>query len=50
MTDESLISTVMRGGAHFELGGLYVSEVSSELVDFSDPYVTCTQRIIVRKK
>ncbi len=50
VTDDSLISTVMHGNAHFALGGLFESEARSELIDYSDPYVTCTQRIIVRKK
>ena len=49
ITNESLISAVMHGSAHFALGGLFDSDAGSELVDFSDPYVICTQRIVVRK-
>ena len=49
ITNESLISAVMHGSAHFALGGLYYSETGSELVDFSIPYATCIQRIVVRK-
>ena len=49
ITNESLVSAVMHGRAHFALGGLYDSEAGAEMVDFSDPYVTCTQRIVVRK-
>ncbi|SHI07529.1 polar amino acid transport system substrate-binding protein [Sporobacter termitidis DSM 10068] len=45
----SLITLVEYGKADFALGGLTDNEANAALVEFSDPYVTCTQVIVTRK-
>jgi ABC-type amino acid transport substrate-binding protein len=45
----SLITTVEFGKADLALGGLAVNDGDRKLVDFSDPYDTCSQVIVTRK-
>lgn len=51
-TDQSnkLVTTVRFGKADFAMGRMTANEADSEMVDFSEPYVTSTQVVIVRKK
>jgi polar amino acid transport system substrate-binding protein len=43
------LTSVRFGKADMALGGLYLNDADAEIVDFSDPYVTCKQVIVVRK-
>ncbi len=44
-----LVTTVQYGKADLSLSGVTNNEADVLLVDFSDPYTTCTQVIVVRK-
>jgi polar amino acid transport system substrate-binding protein len=44
-----IITAVWAGRADFGAGGLYMTPEGGELVDFSDSYATCVQRVLTRK-
>jgi polar amino acid transport system substrate-binding protein len=46
---QELVTTVQYGKADLSLSGVTNNEANALLVDFSDPYTTCTQVIVVRK-
>ncbi len=46
---EELVTTVQYGKADLSLSGVTNNEIDAELVDFSAPYTSCTQVIVVRK-
>jgi polar amino acid transport system substrate-binding protein len=46
---DRLVTAVQFGKADFAAGGLYQNDADLELVDFTAPYTTCTQAILVRK-
>lgn len=47
---EELVDKIQTGRADFAMGRLTHSEEDAQLVDFTDPYMTCHQAILVRKK
>ncbi len=50
MEFDSIINAVQSGKADIGVAGMTVTEDRLESIDFSDPYTTATQVIIVRKK
>jgi polar amino acid transport system substrate-binding protein len=46
---DRLVTTVQFGKADFAAGGLYQNDADLELVDFTVPYTTCAQAILVRR-
>jgi polar amino acid transport system substrate-binding protein len=44
-----IMTAVWAGRADFGVGGLYITPEGGELVDFSDPYAVCVQRVLTRK-
>jgi ABC-type amino acid transport substrate-binding protein len=49
MDESELIQTVQYGKAEFSLGGVVSNDQDAKLVDFSKPYIRCTQVIVVRQ-